>query len=141
VTSTNGRSGVAKRRQLSAAQIVQRRTASLTHGLYARTEDGRRLRDHRVRYRVAKARSRYPNLGPEDVELLKALARFQILADDAFAEIRAMQLRGEEVPRRLRIDAERVQLRALELDERLRARDTSNGHDEPAGFLSIGGES
>ncbi len=112
--------------QLSPAELHQRRVAAVRHRAYARTEEARRLPDHRVKYQRRKVRGLYPHLGPADDVLVTVRVYQAIVVADMQAEMNAYRRRGEAIPHRLREDFQRAARRLLEYDTELHRHDGQN---------------
>jgi len=77
-----------KTRPLSDAQLAARRTNALSHGLNAKDENARRLRDRRakqIRRRVKKELAENPHYGPADAQRLRRAIDLEIILDDLIA--------------------------------------------------------
>jgi len=72
---------------LSVAQRRQRQTASITHGLYIRSESGMRVRYRKVRRLVERMRTCMPWLADSDVPACRAWAELEYLGARMFAEL------------------------------------------------------
>ncbi|MGH2634975.1 MAG: hypothetical protein ACRDHU_02340 [Actinomycetota bacterium] len=121
----------------------QRRLAAVKHRAYARTEEARRLPDHRVKYQRRKVRRLYPFLGEADDVAIAARVYQAIVVKDVQEEANAYRRRGETIPRRLREDLQRAVRRLVDYDAELRRRNDENAarSDPSAFFVALGGGS
>jgi len=77
-----------KKAQLSALQLAQRQTAALRHGLNAKDENARRLRDKRtkmVRRRAKKELADNPWYGAREAQILRRAIDLEIILDGLIA--------------------------------------------------------
>src|SRR5438552_1783894 len=85
-----------QRRELSPAQIRQRRVAAMRHGLRSEYEHARSLWAKRVRRRVYKLRQAWPGLTPADDSLLRALAEVLDARDRAAFDLSDCGVVGQD---------------------------------------------
>jgi hypothetical protein len=89
-------------RTMTTAARKQRQLAPLRTGLYVKAENGRRLRDRKVRRLVAKMKAAMSWLAPSDDPACRAWAECEILASHVFGDlVRNGLTTDQDEPRRL----------------------------------------
>jgi hypothetical protein len=83
----NDGSGQERPAALTPAQREQRALAAVKSGLYVRSENGRRVRDRKVRRLTQKMRHCMSWLAPSDDPACRAWAELEILASTVFADL------------------------------------------------------
>jgi hypothetical protein len=125
-------------RELTPAEVAQRRQAPVKHRAYAKTEEARRLPDHRVKYARRKVRRMFPDLTERDDVLVQAYVIQLLVTRDMQEELNDYRRRGEGIPARLRVDVQTATAKLLRYDGELRARNDANASGDPTAVFLRG---